>query len=94
MPNDTSFSKQCADWNLNENSVLEIIKGSEVINSHDKNYIFNTLPCEFVGKIKVKGIIYNYIINAGAYTILFNTDTTIYLGYFKVNRNLFLNSPN
>lgn len=91
--NDTSFSNECRNWKLVEKDALDIIKSSDTISAHEKNYLFNTLPCEYSGTLRMKDKYYNFIINAGSYVVIFNKDSTLYLGYFKKGKSYFISPP-
>lgn len=91
---DTAFNKECASWELTKSAIEDIFLTSDTILSNEKNYLFNTLPCEYKGKVKIKGQLYNFIINAGSYSVLYNKDSNIYLGYFKTDKKYFLDSAN
>lgn len=89
---DSSFCNECSNWQLTKDEVLEIILNSEVISSHEIDYIFNTLPCQYTGEIEFKKVKYQYTLNSGSYCILFNKDTSIYFGYFKKSK-MFITPP-
>lgn len=89
---DTSFSYRCSGWKLNEADIEFIILNSEVVGSQEIDFLFNTLPCEYVGELIYKNENYKFMVNAGSYSVLYNKDTTIYFGLFKSN-NYFITPP-
>ncbi len=91
--NDTVYLEQCKKWILDQSSLVEIISSSDTITAHEKNYIFNTLPCEYKGKIRVKGKTYKFILNAGSYTVIYDKNSIYYLGYFKQDKKFFIDKP-
>jgi len=74
------FDSLCQTWTLSQNDILEIIKYSKPISMHDFMYLYNVLPCEVKGKLKVGDKEYNYVINAGSFMKLSSNDKTYYYG--------------
>lgn len=94
IPSDniSEYSDQCKTWVLDKSSIIEILETSDTITAHEKNYIFNTLSCEYKGEVLIKGKEYNFVINAGSYSVIYDNEHTYYLGFFK-KKNFFLGKP-
>ncbi|KFE96949.1 DUF5991 domain-containing protein [Chryseobacterium luteum] len=58
------------NWKLSNEDIINIIQKSEKIDEHILHYAYGNLPCEIIGKVKVAGIIKDFIINAGGYYYL------------------------
>lgn len=89
---DVVFANPCENWVLNKQDVIDIIQKSDTISFITVDNMFNTLPCEYSGKIRINNEKYNFAINAGSYLVIFNSDTTLYLGYFEKENKYFLDS--
>jgi hypothetical protein len=77
---ENQYYNQCESWNLTEKKIVEIIKLSKPISSHEFQYQYYVLPCEFNGQLKIDNAMFRYKVNAGSYVVLISSDTTIYLG--------------
>lgn len=88
---ENDFSKKCKVWNLRKTDIEQIVRLSQLIDSHEFHYLYYVLPCELKGLLKIDNQQFHYTINAGAFVKLSNSDTTFILGYQKKNwRKFFL----
>jgi len=87
---DTFWIKKCMNWHLDSLSILEIFQSSEFIPAGVWNVCCSILPCEYAGEVIINGIRYNYGMNAGGCTTIWNKDTTIFLGYDDIEYKFFL----
>jgi hypothetical protein len=89
---DDAFSNACENWVLNKQDIIDIIQSSDTVSFITIDNMFNTLTCEYGGTIIINNEKYNFVVNAGSYSVIFNADTTIYLGCFEKNNTYFLDS--
>jgi hypothetical protein len=76
----------CDNWTLNKQDIISIIQQSDTVSFIIVDNMFSTLPCEYKGEVRINNEKYKFLINAGAYSIIYNSDTTFYLGYFEKNK--------
>lgn len=76
----SEYNSTCQGWSLDKKAVVEIIKAVRPISMHDFMYLYNVLPCEIEGKLKIGDKEYSYVINAGSFMKLSSKDTTYYYG--------------
>lgn len=77
---DNEYLRKCETWELRESDIKRIVRFLKPIDQHDFSYLYYVLPCEFNGEIEVDNQTYSYVINAGAFMKLTNTDTTFIYG--------------
>ncbi len=86
------YQAQCAQWLLDNNQIIEILKSSKFIDSHEYHYYFDILPCSYEGKIRINGKPATLRINAGSSIVLIVSDKTYYMGYYG-DKAFFLIKP-
>ena len=89
---DSIYQSACNDWNLSVKDLEDVLMNSEVIEEVDVHNQFYTLQCYYKGRLTYMGNEYAYEVTAGSYSVLYNRDTSIYLGYFK-DKNYFIEKP-
>ncbi|HEY1046356.1 MAG TPA: hypothetical protein VGF79_07950, partial [Bacteroidia bacterium] len=89
---DTAYQVACKNWSLTVKDIEDILMNSEIIDAIDVHNEFYTLQCYYKGRLSYKGNEYAYEVTAGSFSVLYNRDTSIYLGYFK-DKNYFLVKP-
>lgn len=78
---DYSFlEKDINSWILNKKDVKRVIKMSEPINQIDLHHLFYDLPCFYKGIVKIRGVTYDFELNAASYIWLHNSDTSFFQG--------------
>jgi hypothetical protein len=79
------YYEKCNEWSLTIDEIKKIIIGSKPISSEMVNLTYWNMPCKMEGEINVNNVKFNYKVNAGAWSVLFNKDTAFYFAYFKKN---------
>ena len=64
-------------------NIEQIVRNSKEIDGQAFHHYYDVLPCYYSGKINIDGKSASYEVNAGAFTVLFFKDTSIYLGYTR-----------
>ena len=77
---DNEYFKKCKTWTLSKNDIKTIIRFLKPIDKHEFSYVYYVLPCEITGLIEIDNQKFTYVINAGAYMKLTNSDTTFTYG--------------
>jgi len=65
--NDEELIKECNNWGLSKEQVLEIIRLSKRIDGHTWSYLYDVMPCRISGELIWHSIRYKYRINAGSF---------------------------
>lgn len=93
-PSSMKDKSVCKEWELSNENIKTIFANSVPITGPEWHYVFDVLPCVYIGKFKYKNIIYEYQINGGSWLDIGNKKKAIRLGYYKENGDdLFLVLP-
>jgi hypothetical protein len=75
--------EKCNNWNLSEKDIKAILTSSIEIDGPEWHHLYAIFPCYYGGEISIDGKISSYEINAGASSVVFFKDTSVWLGYKK-----------
>jgi hypothetical protein len=77
---DIEYFKKCSMWTLSKNDIKTIMRFLKPIDNHEFHYVYYVLPCEMTGLMEIDNQKFTYVVNAGAYMKLRNSDTTFTYG--------------
>ncbi|HEX4970078.1 MAG TPA: hypothetical protein VJ299_08525 [Steroidobacteraceae bacterium] len=70
---DGPFARACESWNLTGDQVLTFFAHATAILPEDLHATYNVVPCQYSGSLSIKGTVYEFSINAGAFGVIRGT---------------------
>ncbi|HEV8330127.1 MAG TPA: hypothetical protein VGQ22_01780 [Steroidobacteraceae bacterium] len=70
---DGPFARACEAWKLTDAQVLDFFARASAIIPSELSTTFAVVPCQYSGTISIKGAVYEFSINAGAFGVIRGT---------------------
>jgi hypothetical protein len=70
---DGPFARACESWDLTGDQVLTFFAHATAILPEDLHSTYAVVPCQYSGSISIKGTVYEFSINAGAFGVIRGT---------------------
>jgi hypothetical protein len=70
---DGAFARACESWDLTGDQVLTFFAHATAILPEELHSTYAVVPCQYSGSISIKGTVYEFSINAGAFGVIRGT---------------------
>lgn len=82
----------CSDWSLNNDRISFVMNTAKLISSETLHGAFDFLPCKYVGKVRINGCYYDFVLNSGSWFSLTAGGNTSYYGCFRKDVSKYFSS--